>query len=196
MIPNINLLPKTNQKGSESNLLMILVGIIGAIVLTIFSWQYFSARSDYADYTAQQEQLQAELTKLQNDLLALTNVLPQGSLEESVTFVERVSYPVSPLINEAEGLLPNNTYLTNYQFSETAVSIAVNFETLTAISQYVSLLENSPYFTDAQLSTVNQLEISVGEKADGEENFDEIPRYSTNITLAINQIYLANGGVE
>ena len=198
MIPNINLLPKTQRRGTESNLLLIVVGVLSAFVLIIFSWQYFSARGDVKEYTKQQEKIQAEITQLQGKLAALVNTLPQGSLEESVSFVERVSYAVSPLIDEAEDLLPNNTYLTNYEFSETAVTIAVNFETISSIAQYVSLLENSPYFKDAQLSTVNELEIAVGETEakDDEEKFEEVPRYSTTISLAINESYLANGGVH
>ena len=201
MIPNINLLPKTHRRGSNSNLLLILVGIVGALVLSVFTWQYFSARGDVSDYTKQQEQLQNELATLQTKLTELTSNLTKGSLEESVSFVERVSYAVSPLIDEAEDLLPNNTYLTNYEFSETAVSISVNFETIASIAQYVSLLENSPYFNDAQLSTVSQLEIAVGETAEADttkekEKFKEIPRYSTSISLAINESYLANGGVH
>ena len=201
MIPNINLLPKTQRRGSDSNLLLIIVGIVGALVLSVFMWQYFSVRGDVADRTKQQEQLQTELAELQTKLTSLTSNLTKGSLQESVTFVERVSYAVSPLIDEAEDLLPNNTYLTNYEFSETAVSISVNFETIASIAQYVSLLENSPYFKDAQLSAVNQLEIAVGETAETdttkeEEKFKEIPRYSTSISLAINESYLANGGVH
>ena len=201
MIPNINLLPKTHRRGSDSNLLLIVVGVVSAFVLTFFVWQYFSARGDVSDYTKQQQQLQDQLAQLQTELATLTSSIPQGSLEESVSFVERVSYAVSPLIDEAEDLLPNNTYLTNYQFSETAVTIAVNFETIASIAQYVSLLENSPYFNDAQLSTVNELVLAVGESAEAdatkeEEKFKEIPRYSTSISLAINESYLANGGVH
>ena len=201
MIPNINLLPKTHRRGSNSNLLLILVGIVGVIVLSVFTWQYFSVRGDVTDYTKQQERLQDELATLETKLTTLASNLTKGSLEESVSFVERVSYAVSPLIDEAEDLLPNNTYLTNYEFSETAVSISVNFETIASIAQYVSLLENSPYFNDAQLSTVSQLEIAVGETAEADttkekEKFKEIPRYSTSISLAINESYLANGGVH
>ncbi len=203
MIPNINLLPKTDKRKTESNLVFILIGVIVLLALAFMLWQYFSARSSLADFATEEATLQQEVAKLQTDydnLIALQN---RGSLENSVTFVERVSYPVSPLIDETQDLLSANTYLRSYSFSESAVSINVDFETLGNIANYVSALENSQYFTDAQLSNVSNFEVnpvtsSEEEKEEEDETakFNEVPRYSTSITLEINQTYLATGGVQ
>ena len=200
MIPNINLLPKTDKRKAESNLVYIIIGAIAILVLAIMLWQYFSARSSLGDLTTQETTLQQEVAQLQtqyDNLLAAQN---RGSLEESVTFVERVSYAVSPLIDETQDVLPDNTYLRSYSFSESAVSINVDFETLGSIARYVSALENSPYFTDAQLSNVSNFELnpvsSSEEEEDETEKFNEVPRYSTTITIEINQTYLATGGVQ
>lgn len=198
MIPNINLLPKTEKRGSDSKLIYYILAILTLLVLAFFVLQYFNARSELTTLTAGETQLQNEVSQLQTEYNFLLARQGQGSLEESVTFVERVSYPVSPLIDETEGLLPDNTYLRSYSFSEAAVSISVDFETLASIAQYVDALENSPYFTDAQLSNVSNFELGVGasDDEDEREKFNEIPRYSTNITLEIDQAYLATGGVR
>ena len=150
MIPNINLLPKTDKRKAESNLVYIIIGAIAILALAFMLWQYISARSSLADLTTQEATLQQEVTQLQAEYDTLLASQNKGSLEKSVTFVERVSYAVTPLIDETQNLLPANTYLRNYSFSESAVSISVDFETLGSISQYVSALEKSPYFSDAQ----------------------------------------------
>ena len=200
MIPNINLLPKTDRRHAESKLVYILIGVIAILVLAIMLWQYFSARSSLADLMTEEVALQQEVTTLQTEYDTYLALQKGGSLEESVTFVERVSYEVSPLIDETQGLLQGNTYLRSYSFSESAVTISVDFETLANIAGYVSVLENSPYFTDAQLSNVSNFELSPAgsseEETDETEKFNEVPRYSTNITLQIDQTYLANRGAQ
>ena len=200
MIPNINLLPRTDRRHADSKLVYILIGVIGIIVLTIMLWQYFSARSSLADLMAEEVGLQQEVATLQTEYDTYLASQQGGSLEESVTFVERVSYTVSPLIDETQGLLEGNTYLRSYSFSESAVTINVDFETLASIAEYVSALENSSFFTDAQLSHVSNFELgpagSSEEETDETEKFNEVPRYSTNITLQIDQTYLANRGAQ
>ena len=200
MIPNINLLPKTDRRHAESKLVYILIGVIAILVLAIMLWQYFSARSSLADLMTEEVALQQEVATLQLEYDTYLASQKGGSLEESVTFVERVSYEVSPLIDETQGLLEGNTYLRSYSFSESAVTIAVDFETLANIAGYVSALENSSFFTDAQLSNVSNFELSPAssseEETDETEKFNEVPRYSTNITLQIDQTYLANRGAQ
>ena len=62
------------------------------------------------ELSSQREQLQIELDGKQN--------ANKGSLEQSVQFVENVSYPVTPLMDETQVLLPEQTYLRNYVFGE------------------------------------------------------------------------------
>ena len=147
---------------------------------------------------AEEVALQQEVATLQMEYDTYLASQVGGPLEESVTFVERVSYTVSPLIDETQGLLQGNTYLRSYSFSESAVTISVDFETLASIAEYVSALENSSYFTDAQLSNVSNFELSPAgsSEEDESEKFNEVPRYSTNITLQIDQTYLANRGAQ
>ena len=198
MIPNINLLPKSDKRAADLSLFYIILAAITVLTLVFLLWQYIGARSNIASLTTEEAALQQQVAQLQVEYDSLLSNSQQGSLEESVTFVERVSYPVSPLIDETQGLLPSYTYLRSYSFSESAVSISVDFETLSSIAQYVSALENSPYFTDAQLSNVSNFDLKPVTNVNGEEDeeakFKEVPRYTTSITLEINQTYVATGG--
>lgn len=136
----------------------------------------------------QREQLQLEYESLMSQ--------NKGSFEESIAFVERVSYNVSPLIDETQNLLQEHTYLRNYAFSDTTLQVTIDFETITAISTYVQKLENSPYFTDVQVGAVSNFTVAPTELQREEDRFDEVPRYSVNLTIAIDMLYIALGGVE
>lgn len=196
MIPDINLLPKTDNEEEGSRLIYILLGIIAVILLAVLLWLYFTARSDVKDLTEKQTQLQSQRDQLQQEL-ALLEGENVGTLEQSLEFVEYVSYPVTPIIDETQGLLPEATYLRNYSFSNESTTITVDFETLTTASIYVERLENSPYFSDVQLGAVTTFEIIGGtdiEKEENQTNFTRMPRYTANITMTINNSYLSMGG--
>ncbi|MEO4053313.1 PilN domain-containing protein [Solibacillus sp. CAU 1738] len=198
MIPDINLLPKLDKRETGSKLLYSLIGIATVMVLSLFVWQYFEAKNELATLTTEQQALQQQKEQLQSEYDVLVNA-SKGSLEESVAFVERVSYPVSPLMDETQNLLPKHAYLRNYSFAEKSTTISVDFETLNEISSYVNRLEQSAYFSDVQIGTVSNFDVNPNETSDGkakDETFNEIPRYSVDITLFMDEVYLATGGVR
>ena len=196
MIPDINLLPKVDQDEANSKTFFMVIAIIALLLLAVMSWLYFAARADIVDLTAEEQELLEERNTLQAQLTDLQG-LNQGSIEESVAFVERVSYPVTPLIDETQGLLPDNTYLRSYSFGSSTVSFSVDFETLNAISMYIERLEDSAYFLDAQIGSIANFELAPAEgEKDEKLKFKEVPRYAVNVTLNINETYLATGGVQ
>ncbi|WP_339263581.1 PilN domain-containing protein [Solibacillus sp. FSL W7-1472] len=196
MIPNINLLPKIEKGEASLNIAFYVVGIVSLITLGLLIWTFFSAKSEIASTTPERDSLLAARDGLQAEL-ASYSTLSQGSLEESVAFVERVSYPVSPIIFETRNLLPEDTYLRSYAFSELGVQVVVDFETLNAVSNYVSELEKSPYFSDIQVGTVSNFDINpAGEETDEALLFEEVPRYNVEIMLVIDQLYVVAGGDE
>ena len=119
----------------------------------------------------------------------------QGTLEESVAFVERVSYAVTPIVDAMKQLLPQNTYLRAYEFSENAIHVEADFETLYMISSYVSRLEKSPFFDDVQVDAIQDFELDpTGQNESDTVSFNEVPRYSVELSLVFNQAYVAAGG--
>lgn len=196
MIPDINLLPKIEKGETSLNIAFYVVGIVSLITLGLLIWTFFGAKSDIASTTPERDSLLAARDNLQAEVTSY-DTLSSGSLEESVAFVERVSYPVTPIMVEAQNLLPINTYLRSYVFSETGVQVVVDFETLNAVSSYVSELEKSPYFSDIQVGTISNFEIApAGEETDEALLFKEVPRYNVEIMLVIDQLYVVAGGDE
>lgn len=196
MIPDINLLPKIEKGKTSLNIAFYVVGIVSLVTLGLLIWTFFGAKSDIASATPERDSLLAERDGLQAEVASYDS-LSSGSLEESVAFVERVSYPVTPIMMEAQNLLPINTYLRSYVFSETGVQVVVDFETLKAVSSYVSELEKSPYFSDIQVGTISNFEIDpAGEETDEALLFKQVPRYNVEIMLVIDQLYVVAGGDE
>lgn len=194
MIPDINLMPKLEKGESGSKLLYMLLGIVFLLGLAVLIVMWGSASGELSGLTSEQAALQEKQNKLSAELSSM-QTMNQGSLEESVAFVELVSYPVSPIIDETQGLLPENTYLREYSFGEASVSIKVDFETLSDISTYVSRLEKSAYFSDSQVGSIDNFELNPSEEGESEEvKFNEVPRYSVDVMLMINETYVATGG--
>ncbi|MEK4384465.1 PilN domain-containing protein [Solibacillus sp. FSL W7-1464] len=196
MIPDINLLPKIEKGTTSLKLAFILVGILSILTLGLLAITYFSAKGEIASAVQERDSLLLTRDAL-NAEVASSQTGSQGSLEESVAFVERVSYSVSPIIMETRNLLPTDTYLRSYSFSETGVQVTIDFETLNAISTYVRQLEKSPYFDDVQVGTIQNFEFNpTGEEVNETQQFTEVPRYSVRIYLVINQLHVAAGGEE
>ena len=194
MIPDINLMPKLEKGESSSKRIYLLIGILTMLILVILGWIYFSAKSDLSSFTSERDALELELEAL-NAEAASYEINNQGSLEESVAFVERVSYAVTPIVDETKELLPQNTYLRSYVFSENALQVQADFETLYSISSYVSGLEKSPFFDDVQVGVISNFELDPnGQNVSDRVSFDEIPRYSVEFNLIYNQAYVATGG--
>ncbi len=194
MVPDINLLPQLEKRTTSPKLFYSLVIVIVGLIVAYLLFLFFTSKGELSRLTAEEQALTTQLDQLQQELDARQNV-DQGSLEESVTFIQSLSYPVTPLIGETKTLLPTHSYLRSYIFGENSVNIEVDFETMTDISKYVERLLMSSYFTDAQINTVSNFEIELGEQRalTPQQKFKEVPRYSVSITATIDFMYLAGG---
>lgn len=194
MVPDINLLPQLEKRTTSPKLFYSLVIVIVGLIVAYLLFLFFTSKSELSRLTAEEQALTTQLDQLQQELDARQNV-DHGSLEESVTFIQSVSYPVTPLIDETKTLLPTHSYLRSYVFGENSLNIEVDFETMKDISKYVERLLMSSYFTDAQINTVSNFEIELGEQRvlTPQQKFKEVPRYSVSITATIDFMYLAGG---
>lgn len=193
MVPDINLLPQLEKEQPPQAFLQLGDCHCGTYC-SLFTFLFFTSKSELSRLTAEEQALTTQLDQLQQELDARQSV-DQGSLEESVTFIQGVSYPVTPLIDETKTLLPTHSYLRSYVFGENTVNIEVDFETMTDISKYVERLLMSSYFTDAQINTVSNFDIELGEQREltPQQKFKEVPRYSVSITATIDFMYLGGG---
>ncbi|WP_427109726.1 PilN domain-containing protein [Lysinibacillus xylanilyticus] len=194
MVPEINLLPNLEKKHSTPTLIYVVFIILIGMIVGYMIFLFFQAKIDLTKLSAQEVELSSQREQLQIELDGKRN-LNQGSLEQSVQFVENVSYPVTPLIDETQVLLPEQTYFRKYVFGEENVEITADFETMSAISAYLEKLTASPYFNDVQVDTISNFDVSIGNKEEesAKDRFKEIPRYSATITLGIDFKFLAGG---
>lgn len=194
MVPDINLLPQLEKRADSPKLFYSLLILVVGIVLTYFVFLYFTAKSDLSILLEEEQSLTTQVDQLQQELETKQNV-NQGSLEESMQFVQSVSYPVTPLVDEAQKLLPAYSKLRGYEFGQDSINITVDFESMPDISKYVERLLGSLYFTDAQINSISNFYVQVGGQKEltPEQKFKEVPRYSVSITATIDQMYLAGG---
>ena len=195
MVPEINLLPKTDRKSAESKWITLILALVFVLLLLFLAVQYVTLTKSVNTLEEEQQILATEKTELETTLASLQE--PKGvDLEESVAFVERVSYPVSPLIIEINHYLDDDAYLRDYSFSEENVQFAVDIETMSEVVSYIENLTGSLYFEDAivhQIETFNP--ISLGEE-DEVSVFDSVDRYSNSFEVLIDLDYLRAGGAE
>lgn len=194
MVPEINLLPNLEKKHSTPTSIYVVFIILIGMIVGYMIFLFFQAKSDLTKLSAQEVELSSQHEQLQMELDGKQNA-NQGSLEQSVQFVENVSYPVTPLMDETQVLLPEQTYLRNYVFGEKNVEITADFETMSVISSYLEKLTASPYFNDIQVDTISNFDLAIGnqEEESAKNKFKEIPRYSATITLGIDFKFLAGG---
>lgn len=194
MVPDINLLPNLEKKHSTPTLIYVVFIILIGIIVGYMIFLFFQAKSDLTTLNVQEVELSSQREQLQIELDSKQNA-NKGSLEQSVQFVEKVSYPVTPLMDETQVLLPEQTYLRNYVFGEKNVEVTADFETMSAISSYLEKLTASPYFNDIQVDSISNFDVAIGnqEEKSAKNKFKEVPRYSATITLGIDFKFLAGG---
>ena len=194
MVPDINLLPQLEKKTASPKLFYSLLMVLVALIVAYLLFLFFTSKSNLTHLAAEEQTLTTQLEQLQQEL-DTRQTIDQGSIEKSVSFIQSVSYPVTPLIDESKTLLPTNAYLRSYIFGENTVNIEADFETMADISKYVERLLMSSYFTDVQINTVTNFDVELGEPKEltPEQKFKEVPRYSVSITATIDFMYLAGG---
>lgn len=196
MVPEINLLPQFERRKS-SKLLAIIGAIVIGLLLVFLCFQFFTLKKDIKILESEETQLVEERDLLSAEVSTLDTV-EQGSHSSSVAFVESVSYPVSPLIDEIYSLIESNSYMRSYQFGETGILLSADFETMNEISSLIEKLLNSAYFSDVKVENLSTFE-PPGEQnteLEDEVNFDVQWRYSATIQLDINESYLSEGGTR
>ena len=185
-LPEINLLPEYRR---DSHLLSIVYYIFIALILLSFvalGYFYFSTKSKFetlsqeaTELTEKRDLLAAEKEELESD--------DGSAYEQAVRFAQNYAVPTSKLIDELNHLLPENSYLSNYDYSSSGVNIQSHFETLDAVAQYTNLLTNSELISDTKVDSINTFTLKEEETKDVSTQFNTIPRYESDFSLTINK---------
>lgn len=185
-LANINLLPEFEKQSRAGSII-----IIGLLIIILFGslfvgYEYFSTNKNLDSAKSKQSSLQTEVDALNAQLFALQNENTTDSLEDSVLFVDNYNFPTSKYIRDLVSLLPENGYLTSYNYSTLDAGITTGFETLDKIANYTTALTISDYNFDAKLNNVSTAVFDGVEEAD-EYDFNILSRYEANFSLQIDK---------
>lgn len=186
MIPDINLLPQRERKTAGGNWLFPVFGILFILTFGFMVFQYLTLSKDIASLEKKEATLTSEKAVLEEEVYDLRE-LDGEDLETSIRFIESISYPVSPLIDELNRYLEDHAYLRNYSFREDKVSFSVDFETITDVSTYIDNLLRSPYFKDVIINGMSSFDpVSL----EDEDRFEVIDRFTNTFEVLIDLAYL------
>lgn len=193
----INLLPQYERKSQNLFYYFLLFLIVILISYSLFGFYYFSTKSKVKAVDIKQAELNVDMEELDMKLNQET-ADETLSIEQAVLFAENYNIPTSTLILELNDLLPEQSYLSDYTYSNKVSNIIVHFETLDAIANYTSDLTTTDFLEDAKVNGISTFELK--EDADQDEDeyedeeivedeiqFDIIPRYEADFTLDINK---------
>lgn len=184
-----------NRRSTGKNWITLILALVFVLLLLFLTAQYVTLTQSVKTLEAESQILTTEKVELEATLATFDE--PKGvDLDESVAFVERVSYPVSPLIIEINNYLKDNTYLRDYSFSEETVQFAVDFETMPEVVSYVESLSGSMYFKDTIVHQIETFNPNPLIEEDEETVFDSVDRYANSLEVIIDLDYLRTDGVE
>ena len=194
-LPEINLLPEYRR---DSHLLSIVYYIFIALILLSFvalGYFYFSTKSKFetlsqeaTELTEKRDLLAAEKEELESD--------DGSAYEQAVRFAQNYAVPTSKLIDELNHLLPDNSYLSDYSYRSSEVTILSHFETLDKVAQYTNLLNRSDYISDAKVNSINTFSLKEEETEEESVQFEVIPRYESDFSLTIDKRMLKEESTE
>lgn len=201
MLPDINLLPEYERENSFLYILFWIGLIISFILFGVLGYFYFTEKNSMKETDSLLQELYDEKSQLEEQLAALTTEEETDSIVNAATFIENHLIPTSAFIDELITLLPENGYLSNYNYTYQSVDIETQFETMGEAADYVSALLASNYVKDAMINEIYTFELSSEENEAGEneeEMFNVIPRYNVSYTIDVDQSFMreAGGGNE
>lgn len=187
MIPDINLLPSKERDSDKTSFILLIVLIIWAILLGVIILQYFLAKNANDTIQSRVESLQMQKGALEAQLQNQQSQRVVVSLAESVEFAEKLTAPTSKIIKELNELLPDYSFLTDYNFNAGQVSIQTEFDSLNQVAEYVTSLNQSEIFSDVKVDNISTFRIEEGtEEEVTDAVFEEMPRYDVSFSLEIN----------
>ena len=197
MLPDINLLPKYERQSSIAYILFLVGLVISIVLFIVLIYFYFSTKNSLEDTEQQVNQLTQEKTILEERLAQATTDDGADTLENAVAYAEHHIVPTSTFIDELFTLLPENSYISNYNYNYQTVDIETQFETMHDAAAYVEQLNESNFVRNVVVNQMNTVELATEqqeEEVNDERLFETIPRYNVSYSIDVNQNYLKEEG--
>lgn len=194
MLPDINLLPKYERRSSLLYYLFICGIIVWILLLSFIIYQFINEKSQLKEVEIEKTELTAIKESLERRLLQLESS-GVGGLEEMIGHVEKHTIPTSPFIDRLMTLLPEQGNLVEYSYTEGAVEIDTQFETMSDASEYVAALNASDHIRDIKIDKVETFELGAPQETEAQEDengetYTVIPRYHITYSIDVNRTNL------
>lgn len=201
MLPDINLLPKYERQNSLGYILFMIGMIVCLLLLVGLIILYFYTRGTLEETNNHLTEAEQEQAILEERLASLEQDDQSEAFDTAVTYIEQQIVPTSYLINELIVILPDQSYLSSYDYTKELVTIEAQFETMSDTAAYVEALNKSEVITSVQVDQIDTFELESTEteeeqEEDSTEIYQTIPRYDVSYTLEVNHRYLREKGEE
>src|SRR5690625_1471160 len=158
MLPEINLLPKYQRHSSLSYILFLIGMIVSVILFVTLAIFYFNYNGKLNEAEKQFNRLEQEKEILEQQLASL-EANQEETLEGAVRFAKQFVLPASPLIDEFVMQLPQDSYLTSYDYNYGSVQIQSQHANKSDVATYVNNLVTSEFMKDVKLNEVDANEL-------------------------------------
>ncbi|WP_318615189.1 hypothetical protein [Sporosarcina sp. YIM B06819] len=192
MVPEINLLPQMERKSGGSKWGSLLVVIAFIAIVGGLAFQYFSLTDSVKILQADQQALLADKTTIEARIAELEQP-EQMDLATMVGVLEKVTYPVSPLLAELNVYRGDHVYIREFILTDNEIEFVMDFETMPEAATYLGDLVGSAYFADIKVDEIETFDPVESEET--LESFDVISRLANRFIVTIDPTYLRTGGI-
>lgn len=181
-IPKINLLPSFKIKKNKRSLLWLVAVLVVVAIVSFALWNTSIARK--IDTLAVENITKQQAVDRANEQIANYTVEKGQSLEKSVEIIDKLSYPVTPIIEAVNKGLKYYEYKTNLHFTEKNLSLTVQYETFSDIANYIEVLQANELFVDIKVTTIDN---ATPNKIDYNNPIDDpLLRHTAVVDLTLN----------
>lgn len=187
-IPNINLLPSFKAEGSKKVWIWGAAVVVTILIASIAIWNASISKEIKA--LEQEKAANQAIVDDEKAKVAAYEQEKQNSLDAAVKVIERLAYPVTPVMDAIRKDLQPYEYELNFTFSANQATVDIQYETFTQVANYVDQLQTNPLFTDIKVTTIEVNPVELPNAA------TSVPRHKAQLTLDLNLAKLIEGEKE
>jgi len=191
-LPNINLLPYGSARKSTILYKMFLATLVLVVLLSgLMIFLYFYTKDGLDAVTEQATALETERNTLETSLLK-KQAANSDPFVQSAKFADAKRLPASILLAGLLAALPDNSYLSEFNYNLGTVEIKTEFETIQKASVYIAALEKMLFIKDPKVDHVESFSLkneAIPETGSipAETRYNVLPRYAVTYTFSIDE---------
>lgn len=200
-LPEINLLPFKERRRSSMLYKIFLITLILIVLLSaVMIFFYFKTKSDLAKAEEQTAQLETEKLTLETSLNNIKNS-QKDPFVTAARFADERRLPAATLLNGLITALPENSYLSEFEYDLGEVQVVNEFETMKKASLYIEALEKIDYIRKARVENVESFTLKEEDLTDEDggsalSKYGVLPRYKVTYSFLIDEAKLDKASEE